>query len=688
MEHQYPGAISPDENMLAELMLPDQTHMRAQDWTMFFLHKDGAAADDEEFEQQKKQAREQRQLARESRRSAATDEQEEDTLDEETDDESDEAAPLMYVLNLVYTKHDANEKRGAKTQAMAICTRHSFLDIYKPLLLLALEDYFKTPSESILERLYHSLNAMDLSLMPRFTSLERSLLQANDVRDLLVEKFEAMIEQRTEEESRQSPPKRSKYTVPRNTHEFESRITYNDIPIPVKIPTAPSHETVGSFSIVQLVQTFHAQHALSPQPFTLHPHLTTAGAYTHPIIVLINAMLTEKRVVFLGHNRPSGEVAEAVLAACALASGGILRGFTRHAFPYTDLSKIDELLKVPGFTAGVTNPAFLYHPEWWDLLVDLPAGRMKISPSIAPAPVNEGTTYFAQHHNPVIRQDPTHDSTADQVFMDSVLSAIDNRQGEHIIRSKFRSYIFKFTRIAAAFEETVYGASSLVVLPASELSGSSPLHPRKSTAGIPGVSKAIKGHGYVWPSEGDKTRELAATASRIEGWRNTRSYYNFISDLATRVPVPVEPRINNESESLSMAEMLASEKAIEVSSQKRYLDIYHSLSKLRTLRLTSSEAAPIFLALATYCSTYRTILELLVQAPLAEAGLFYVSLGLWHEQKSVREATTRLLERVRQHPAGRIWFARLGGFVTTGFKRGMSEYESNMYRTDRLNSNA
>src|ERR1700761_7710000 len=28
MEHQFPGAISPDENMLAELMLPDQTHVR------------------------------------------------------------------------------------------------------------------------------------------------------------------------------------------------------------------------------------------------------------------------------------------------------------------------------------------------------------------------------------------------------------------------------------------------------------------------------------------------------------------------------------------------------------------------------------------------------------------------------------------------------------------------------------
>ncbi|KAK4905509.1 hypothetical protein LTR28_000748, partial [Elasticomyces elasticus] len=42
MEHQYPGPISGDEHMLAELMLPDQAHVRSQDWTIFFLHKDVA----------------------------------------------------------------------------------------------------------------------------------------------------------------------------------------------------------------------------------------------------------------------------------------------------------------------------------------------------------------------------------------------------------------------------------------------------------------------------------------------------------------------------------------------------------------------------------------------------------------------------------------------------------------------
>ncbi|KIW22748.1 uncharacterized protein PV07_11014 [Cladophialophora immunda] len=684
MEHQFPGAISPDENMLAELMLPDQTHVRPQDWTMFFLHKDAGTSEDEAAE------REARRLQREARRRAreageAVDVEGEDSADDTSGDESDaddmDSPPLMYVLNLVNTKQDSSVKRGAIVKAMAICTRHSFLHIYKPLLLLALEDYFKSPTSDTLELLYNALNAMDLSLMPRLSLLERHILQASDVKDMFVEKFEQMIAQRLADEALaktsdapESPTKQEqKYSVPRDTHEFESKIVYNSIPIPVKIPTALSPETVGDFSLIKLVQIFGNPHLSQPQPFALHPHLTTSGAFTHPIIVLINAMLTQKRVIFLGHNRPSGEVAEAVLAACALASGGVLRGFTRHAFPYTDLTKIDELLKVPGFIAGVTNPAFSYHPEWWDLLCDLPSGRMKISSCIEAAPVTEGTTFFQQHGHAVLTHKDHHhsDATGDGLFMEDISRSITSRAGESIIRAKFRAYITKFTRIAAAFEETVYGASNLTVIPPTEVdnvdaTATTPAPPARPMS-LKTSSKNLKGHGYVWPSDEAKTRELAASAARIEGWRNTRSYYAFISDLAAHAQDPISP-----TSPVSMTKMLAR------APTKPYVDLYHSLSKLRTLHLTPTEAGAIYLALDAYCTDYESILELLEMAPMSEAGLFYVALGLWHEDWRVREAVTSLLDRVRQHPAGRVFFNRVGGWATMGFNRRLQEKENRL----------
>src|SRR5690242_20061657 len=85
METQYPAAISGDETTLAELMLPDQVHSRAQDWTIFFLHKDTTTEEDE------KEARRERRRKRRRRKHA----QDPDApgadapVDDENDDEHD-----------------------------------------------------------------------------------------------------------------------------------------------------------------------------------------------------------------------------------------------------------------------------------------------------------------------------------------------------------------------------------------------------------------------------------------------------------------------------------------------------------------------------------------------------------------------------------------------------------------------
>ncbi|KAJ5115451.1 hypothetical protein NUU61_001210 [Penicillium alfredii] len=650
MEHQYPAPISGDESMLAELMLPDQTHVRSQDWTIFFLHKDTSGEDDDESTGGNKKKKRKSQRYHGNEEGAHI---QHENIDEASDDEDDsedeeggEGPPLMYVLNLVNTKQDNTVRRGAVVKAMAICTRHSFLHIYKPLLLLALEDYFKSPFPETLASLYDAVNNMDLSLMPKLSILERHILQSSNTKEMFIEKFEQMIHQREDEETQNedyppSPKKASRYVLPRDTHEFESKVVYNDIPIPVKIPTVIWPETVGDFSLIKLIQTFAAPHAASPQAFPVHPHLTTSGPFTHPIIVLVNAILTQKRVVFLGHNRPSGEVAEAVLAACALASGGILRGFTRHAFPYTDLTKIDDLLKVPGFIAGVTNPTFANHPEWWDILCDLPTGRMKISSHVEPAPVTEGLLFFQQQSSLLLNHpsQANSDPTGDNLFMEDILRSISNRHGENAIRAKWRAYITKFTRVAAAFEETVYGASNLYIIgPGEELSPDSPTGQQADSSD----PTTLRGHGYVWPDEAAKQRELSASVSRIEGWRNTRSYYSYIQDIAAMY-FPARPI--------------------------QRPDLHHHHDRLRSLKLSHPDAAAIYLALSHAVKDYAGICQLLTVAPENQAGLFYLSMGLFHPDQVVREATVELLDRIAAHPAGRHFWSHLGRFAKLGYFR-------------------
>lgn len=115
MEHQYPAPIGGDENMLAELMLPDQAHMRTQDWTMFFLHKDNA--EDEEIRRENLEKRKAERLERmKARESEGVNEEDEDLEDtdgtlEDEDLRSVAGPPLVYVLNLVTTKQDNTVRR-------------------------------------------------------------------------------------------------------------------------------------------------------------------------------------------------------------------------------------------------------------------------------------------------------------------------------------------------------------------------------------------------------------------------------------------------------------------------------------------------------------------------------------------------------------------------------------------------
>ena len=115
-----------------------------------------------------------------------------------------------------------------------------------------------------------------------------------------------------------------------------------------------------------------------------HPHLHTNGSMTHPVILILNAMLAHKRVMFLGHGLPANQVARMVLSACAMASGcgQVLRGYTESSFPYANLASLDILEEFSGFVAGVTNPRFEELPMTWDVLCNIETGRVTVSKNL------------------------------------------------------------------------------------------------------------------------------------------------------------------------------------------------------------------------------------------------------------------------------------------------------------------
>ena len=190
--------------LLANLMLPDGAERHFEDWTIFFLNQTPFNTISP-------------------------------VLALETPDHSDDRSTaggnrseLIYVLNLVRTKHDKSVRRyvvsyrvvmqcmshfttcfrGAVVKAMAICTRHPFIQIFKvcatvdtlssallrpyqPVLLLALDDYFSNPSQDCLARLFDAINSMDVTGAPVLTRYEKLIMRASERKDIFAEKFTA-----------------------------------------------------------------------------------------------------------------------------------------------------------------------------------------------------------------------------------------------------------------------------------------------------------------------------------------------------------------------------------------------------------------------------------------------------------------------------------------------------------------
>lgn len=73
--------------------------------------------------------------------------------------------------------------------ALAICTRHPYIQIFKPLLLMALDDYFSNPSQDCLARLFDAVNAIDLSGAPLLSRSEKLIMRASERKDIFAEKI-------------------------------------------------------------------------------------------------------------------------------------------------------------------------------------------------------------------------------------------------------------------------------------------------------------------------------------------------------------------------------------------------------------------------------------------------------------------------------------------------------------------
>lgn len=150
-------------------------------------------------------------------------------------------------------------------------------DLFQPILLLALEEYFRSPSPEVLAHLYDCCNSAQILVLPRLTRAEKILMRQSDRKDLFEERYDAASASAREMELEAAAmggdgeglelarrgSRSSHLTTPsigpgrttpegrkgnRDTHYFDVDVRFRRINVPMKIPLSTFEEEVGDVS--------------------------------------------------------------------------------------------------------------------------------------------------------------------------------------------------------------------------------------------------------------------------------------------------------------------------------------------------------------------------------------------------------------------------------------------------------
>lgn len=368
LTYQYPNEIPGLQNLyfLPELMLPDQIHKRNEDFTLFLLYRNLNTG---EFQYLYNR----------------------NTCESEP-----------YFLYTIVTNMKKDEfKRGSQIKSLSVLTKLSFFKSFKPLLMICLDLYFPKNDHSVIKELYRAINEKDFLISHDLNggksvgggsdddiSIVKKILLTS-ILDLPINDkiyYDESFRNRILGIGKNQVMNESLFI--RKDLSFNSVIDFNSMKIPVRIPLLSLPDTIGDYlnptdlnMRPNLISFLNCKLASS----YLNNELTIYGLQTPPIILLINAVLTGKKILFLSYENSAGHIIDHVLLLLKIVTGGgILSGLLTNynVFPIIDVSKIDLLEECESFIAGTINPFFKNNDKLWDLLYDLDANELFLSSNI------------------------------------------------------------------------------------------------------------------------------------------------------------------------------------------------------------------------------------------------------------------------------------------------------------------
>lgn len=482
--HQYPHAMPGDLPFLPELMIPDQVHKREDDFTLFLLYRNETTGEFQYLYDRKY---------------------------------CEESPYFLYTL-VTNMKDDTLYKRGSLIKSLSIVTKLSFFKNFKPLMLICLDKYFKDNNLLTIKELYELINVKNLSLGINKLSMVRKLL-VTSILDLPIqdkiyydEKFRNKI-------------LGLKYIINtdlfiRKDLSFNSIIKFQNMKIPIRIPMIQLPDNIGDYYNPtdlnfkpNLINILNAK--ISPKKMVYNNELTIYGMQTPPIIILINALLTGKRILFLSYENSSGYIIDHILLALKIITGGgILTGFLTHynLFPMIDVSKIEILEKCESYIAGTINPFFKNNDKLWDLLYDLDSNEILFAshldqPELSPNNPNNAAL-ASGFRNSIISEDAK--------FLSNLqLSLFNYNDDLTTIQLIFRRHINEIIRILLSSKNFSFTLPTSPII--GGLSGST-LSQHQS----PQQQQVLllEGVGYQWTSDMNKLLEVSCYQSIQKKFQN------------------------------------------------------------------------------------------------------------------------------------------------------------------------
>ncbi|CAE7491469.1 mesA [Symbiodinium microadriaticum] len=315
--------------------------------------------------------------------------------------------------------------------------------------MAALDEYYAKPSVDILQELFTALNSVSLASCPRPNPIEQRVMHLGVSASSPRTTTRASPSSASTSRSSDDDYPLAAYTPSRWYFRAEISL-YSSPAVPLALTLHTCPDDVGAANLSFLLRVFQLQGSMR----------------------IFNAVLTRKRVLFVGYDHAAGDVSQMVLSAVAMVAPPLC-GVIRRAFPYVNLTDL-SFLEVDGFIAGATNPMFQQHNTWWDLLcvLDLPNKRGVVQ--TAEEHRAEEAAQKGKQYTPLPRplEDTVHES-ADAKFISFVLSGLEARLGEEWVKTQFYEYTHEILMQAWDVEllKELEGRDSPPLFPAPILTG-------------------------------------------------------------------------------------------------------------------------------------------------------------------------------------------------------------------------